>query len=134
MKKPTITQPVNIDRYTGYHHNRYDGYISSWGVLMALGASPTADCFADDNDYPDENFNISFQELNPDCDNFRELVLSNLDITIEDFNEIKELEIGEQFEHKEWWGEYGIPIIFKKMESGEITCIFDNYGPFTIKI
>lgn len=29
---------LDISNYTGYRHNRYDRYQTSWGVLSALGA------------------------------------------------------------------------------------------------
>ncbi|MFW5804282.1 MAG: hypothetical protein ACOCWG_03515 [bacterium] len=106
--------------YTGYRHNRYDGYASTWGVLSALGASPTADTFAGEDDYPDDEFDKNFDGKGKfgmgDNTEFRLAVLENLDISKRELQEIKNLDEGETFEHSEYWGPYyEIKIVFKRI-------------------
>ena len=111
---------VNIYNYSGYRHNRYDGYNSSRGILAACGGTGTADCFADDDDIDiDETI---FYGKNPiDW----EIVLGNLDCTNA---ELEELIPGENnyTEHIEYWGDPKIVFRFEKMENGEIHVFFDN--------
>ncbi len=95
---------ISINRYTGYHHNRYDGYSSSRGILAACGGTLTADCFCDESD--NEIDNAIFNGITPI--NWEE-VLQNLEIT-ED--ELQEIESGEKITINEYWGNEKIPIIF----------------------
>ena len=119
-----------ISKYLGYRHNRYDCYNCSWGILMALGCSRTADCFADSDGYPNDETDRAWQGDDPDyqltSDDFRKTVLMNLDCA--DIDEIKNLEIGETYEHIEHWG-YSINITFENID-GEIICNFDNYAKY----
>jgi hypothetical protein len=125
-----IMQTAYISNYSGYRHNRYDGYNCSWGVLMALGGSGTADCFADEDDYPDEEMDRAWNGDNPDCqltvDDFRKSILRNLDGA--DIDEIKNLEPGEIYEHSEYWGD-SIKITFENID-GKITCNFADYAKY----
>ena len=127
---------TKISSYSGYHHNRYDSYNSSWGVLMALGASPTADAFADADDQPDDDFDRAFNGDDPaigtgDNDDFRETVLQNLDD--EDIKNIKTLENGDKTTITQYWGGYGISIDIVN-DNGKLLCIFDGYGPFEVTV
>ncbi len=120
---------IYIREYRGYRHNRYDGYECSWGVLIALGASPIADCFADGDDYPDDDFNRAYKGEDSEIGDgnnsaFREDVLQNLEIA--DFSEITDLESGGSFEHYEYWGDNRFIIMFKRDSSGKLWCNFDD--------
>jgi hypothetical protein len=60
-----------------------------------------------------------------DTADFREKVLSNLDMDEGTLDYINHLEQGETFEHSEFWGEYEIKIQFSGTESG-LECVFDG--------
>lgn len=117
-----------IKQYTGYRHNRYDGYNSSWGVLMGLGGTPTADCFADDDDFPDAEMDERWETGDGfDIDE----MLSNLDISNEDFDEILELESDDDpIIHTEYWGNESVNITFQRIAENicitEIDSLPDN--------
>lgn len=97
----TNIQTASINRYTGYPHNRYDGYQSSRGLLNAFGGTPTADCFADEDDQPDEEFNAKFNgELPIDPTD----VLYSLDCDEDTLAQISSISIGESYVHTEYWG------------------------------
>ncbi len=132
MEKLKVDEPVSISSYSGYNHNRYDGYNCSWGVLMAFGASPTADCFADDEDYPNDEFIANYNGENHDIYNgetgeytaqFIEDVLSNLND--DDIEEINDLNNGDEYETSQYYGE-SISIVFHK-ENNIIHCNFDGH-------
>jgi hypothetical protein len=127
---------VQLDSYTGYRHNRYDGFNCSWGVLMALGASQRADCFTDADDSPDEEFEVAFMgeddEIGTgDNDDFRETVLQNLDD--QDIEDVEELQDGDEASLCQYWGDYKININIKKTNS-RLWCTFDGKGPFEVKL
>lgn len=95
---------ISIDRYTGYRHNRYDEYNSSRGILAACGGTPTADCFADADDYNiDDDIFTGKTPIN------WTVVLYNLDITAD---ELSEIESGEEKTVVEYWGGEPIKIVF----------------------
>jgi excisionase family DNA binding protein len=132
--KPT-ERKIYLSAYTGYRHNRYDGFNCSWGVLMALGASRTADAFADEDDYPDEVFQIAYDGENEAIgkgynDQFRSDVLGNLDD--DDINAVKELEVGETAKFSQYWGQYKIEISVTLTADKRLLCVFDGYGPFEV--
>ena len=119
-----------ISHYSGYRHNRFDGYYCSWGVLMALGASRTADCFADADDYPDDDFDTNFNgdgEIGNGCnDEFRKNVLCELDVDKSFIDDIKNLTPEDDpIKHNEYWGNNAITIIFKNVD-GKIMCNYNN--------
>lgn len=136
--KPEVppAKKIYLSAYTGYRHNRYDGYCSSWGVLMALGASPTADAFADEDDYPDDAFQTAYNGEdetigNGDNDGFRSDVLQNLDDS--DIEAVQELEPGETAEFSQFWGQY--EIVIKITRAGDkLLCVFDGHGPFEVTL
>lgn len=123
-------ETATIDTYTGYRHNRYDGYQSSWGILMALGASPTANCFADENDSPDEEFDKNYEgAIKIDAD-FYKTVLNNLD----EIPEFDDIEIGETLTETQYWGSFPMKFVFKKMADGSIIVTCNNEIEFLVKI
>lgn len=104
---------------------------------MALGASPTADTFADKLDYPDDEFEERWEgDFNIDEDDphetvagvkvpvgFCETILQNLDcVTLE---ELEELEDEESLTVYEYWGD-SVPITFTKTEEGMVASIGDQ--------
>ena len=124
-----------VAEYTGYRHNRYDGYNCSWGVLMALGASKTADCFATDGkDYPNDKFDNAYEGLNEkiqDGNNteFRKNILENLDLCRNEIMDIEKLDSNEEFNHSEFWGDYEFKLVFSN-QCGKIVCDFDGEESF----
>jgi len=73
---------IEIDEYTNYRHNAYDGYDCSWGVCMALGGSGNA--FTEDNKTCDH------------CDQYGEYAcdcLTEFGQAIEDWEAIFDVEI-----------------------------------------
>jgi hypothetical protein len=132
--KPTATK-IYLSAYTGYRHNRYDGFNCSWGVLMALGASRTADAFADEDDYPDDAFQSAYDGEDEtigkgDNDEFRSDVLGNLND--DDINAVKDLEVGETAKFSQYWGQYEIAISVTRTSDNRLLCVFDGYGPFEV--
>lgn len=115
---------VTIYKYSGYRHNRYDGFNCSHGVLMALGG------------YDDEEAVMEFEQnwnngeyLNDE--NFYIECLQSLDGI--DFDDIRELEIDETFTHKEFWGE--TPIYFEFVRTNDrLICNANNKFEFEIEI
>ena len=121
-----------ISYYSGYRHNRYDGFNCSRGVLSALGASSTADCFADADDYPDDDFYKKWNGYDELCQvgnvDFQKSILSNLDLSKSDIEDIKNLENGETYNHSEFWGEE-IKITFYR-DHDNIICDFDSVATY----
>lgn len=93
---------IIIDRYTGYNHNRYDGYSSSRGILAACGGTSTADGFGDDGEINAEIWNGE-KPIN------WEIVLQNLEIKS---SELAKIENGEKISTIEYWGDNEIKIEF----------------------
>lgn len=114
---------TKIGNYRGYRHNRYDSYDCSWGVLKGLGASSTADCFADPEDYPDDEFIDRWEGNDPEFsmeeEEFVREILLNLDSPIQP---VMDLEIGESVVLREYWGET-IPVVFTKRDDGIVVKI-----------
>ena len=129
MKGTEEMKTVKIDTYNGYRHNRYDGYNCSWGVLIGMGASTTAECFSDNDDYPDEEFHKMWNGDIPLPEDFKEKVLSNLDWTENEIEDIKQLEPGETIVLKEHCGNYTYDITFENV-AGKIICNFDGDDKF----
>jgi hypothetical protein len=116
----------SIDRYTGHRHNRYDGYQSSRGILAGCGGTATADCFADDSDQPDENFDAIFEGKKPI--NWR-AILNNLDITELELAALKPTAENPETETTEYWGNSEISIKFELQGNGDIFVKFaDQVG------
>ena len=115
---------IFVSKYTGYCHNRYDGYDMSWGVVMACGGSPTADCFAEDNDFPDSEFGNDLEELNLDDSATIETILSNL--AYFDYDEmLSEISDGYEYDASEYFGDE-IPIKFYHWDKNIILVNFGN--------
>lgn len=104
----------NISTFSGYRHNRYDGFNSDWALLIAAGGNGTADCFVEcncDNHTcgSEDDFDFCDACKNCDCDgdysikqwfndcvepkDFDETVFQNL--SDEKFDELTELKINE---------------------------------------
>jgi hypothetical protein len=88
-------ETIEIGEYTGYHHNAYDGYECSWGVVIALGGSGNA--FTEDEKICGDAHVDDYGEYTCDCatvfstacenweDGFDcQLMLQNLDETVEE--------------------------------------------------
>lgn len=126
----TQIKTAYISYYTGYRNERYDGYGCTWGILSALGASPTADCCADADDSTDDEFDSKWNdERIGHTDDFRTSVLQNLDLSKSDIVGIMELEEDEEYEHQEFWGNSEINITFKNV-NGEIICNYDGEAEY----
>ncbi len=128
---------MELGVYRGHYHNRFDGYNCTWGVLIALGASPVADAFAGSEDYPGEDFDRAYngedQKIGSgDNDDFRSNVLQNLEI--EDIKAVEDLEPGDETVLSQYWGHYEIIIKIKREEDGKLMCVFDGYGPFEVTL
>lgn len=111
----TKMKNVEIANYTGYRHNRYDGLNSTWGVLMALGGSPTADCFCDDDDDDSEEIWNQIVDGFEEDDEFRQTVLQNLD---SDLEAVTDMEIGEECVLCEYCGDYRYNLKFWRDQNG----------------
>ena len=129
-----------LGRYTGYQHNRYDGWQSSWGVLIAAGGKPTADCFVTCNCEPgDEPCNCdgelslySFFEGGVVPDDFHATVINNLDK--DDYRAITELAVGEAHTAVQYCGGYGkYEYLFCRTLNG-LTCTVDNAVKFAVAL
>ena len=150
-EKKSEKRPFTISSYSGYRHNRYDGFQSSWGVLIAAGGSRTADCFVScDCDHNKNCEGDCPACLECDCDGMASLkdffengnepedfvrdVLSNLDISDDDLNEIASLtNDGESFWHRECCGSGEYDIEFIKTDD-ELFVDFDGRGFHPAKI
>lgn len=111
-------EKIIICRYTGYHHNRYDGYESSRGILAACGGSPTADCFADEDDWEiDEEIFSGKKPID------WEIVLQNLEISE---NELQEIDAGDPVEVTEYWGNTEVKIYFSGNPQRIVTINFSG--------
>lgn len=108
-------QKTEIANYSGYRHNRYDGCNCTWGVLMALGASPTADCFVSSADDDDDDVWKLLVDGFEENDEFRQTVLQNLD---DDVSEVSELEIGEECVLSEYCGDSRYDLKFWRDQNG----------------
>ena len=93
---------------------------------MALGASPTADAFADEDDQPDGGFNANWESTEfSGTQDFRDTVLNNLDMDRAELNNLFEMANGETTEHNEHQGDYTHKLVFR-MDNGKLLCDFDG--------
>lgn len=113
---------VRVSRYTGYAHNRYDAYQCSRGILAGMGGTPTADCFADNDDQPDETMDAIYNGEVPMDWN---AVFANLEITDEQLDELAALQPGESLTITEYWGRSAVPIVFAN-QNGTIVATWDD--------
>lgn len=123
-----------LSEYTGYRHNRYDGFNCSWGILMAMGGNGTADCFVTHDCGNDENS----EEL-CDCDglesmsavfedgelpeDFYEIVINNLEA--DDVETIKSLCNNETYTVTQNFGSGHVTLLFYA-KNNQLFCDVEN--------
>jgi len=110
---------VQVAEYTGMRDHEYDN-TTSYGVIIAIEE------YAKDNDL---SFDEVWEEGMPFDKEFYAAVLSNMDNDI-DVDMVQDLEEGETFDTKEYWGDAEIFLTFRN-EGGRI--LVDCDGDMTFK-